>query len=353
MTRFSNRICSALVLVALLAHPLSAAADSPINRRDGFLTLWQSLRREIYDNREAAFSDVAETAPGGREITFAKARGVLDDEEENFDPEGALHLSDALVWLYRTRNVDEPERITAATLSGYLLRYPIADLSDDESGQQPVSEEDLLTLMRMLDEALNTEVHEVSLYGEKFHGKGTAFGETFDMNALTAAHRTYPPNTLVRVTNVANGKSVTVRINDRGPYHPGRDMDLSVAAFTSIADRSLGKINTTFQRLGDATIVQACSDDPPRQQRLSKAIILDPGVPHTLRLGGSLTIASKERFVVRGVRYPDGFTQKMQDFVFPGETYFLKPSVEGEYVFTLGTIDGRKREMTMRVVKCL
>ena len=66
-----------------------------------------------------------------------------------------------------------------------------------------------------------------SWYGPNFHGKLTANGERYDMNAFTAAHRTLPFNTLLRVDNVENGKSVMVRVNDRGPYIPNRIIDLS------------------------------------------------------------------------------------------------------------------------------
>jgi rare lipoprotein A len=70
--------------------------------------------------------------------------------------------------------------------------------------------------------------------------QGTANGETFNPDALTAAHKTLAFNSLVRVTNPANGKSVIVRINDRGPYIDGRCLDLSRAAFATIADLGQG-----------------------------------------------------------------------------------------------------------------
>lgn len=69
-----------------------------------------------------------------------------------------------------------------------------------------------------------------SWYGPKFHGRRTANGETYDQNDFTAAHRTLPFNTLVRVENISNGKSVVVRINDRGPYVGDRIIDLSKKA---------------------------------------------------------------------------------------------------------------------------
>lgn len=77
----------------------------------------------------------------------------------------------------------------------------------------------------------------------------TASGETFDPNAFTAAHTSLPFNSRVRVTNVANGRSVIVRINDRGPFTPGRCLDLSRAAFTAIASLGLGVIDVRYEVL--------------------------------------------------------------------------------------------------------
>jgi rare lipoprotein A len=69
-----------------------------------------------------------------------------------------------------------------------------------------------------------------SWYGRKFHAQKTAIGEPYDMYAMTAAHPTLPLPSYARVTNLANGRSVVVRVNDRGPFHPGRIIDLSYAA---------------------------------------------------------------------------------------------------------------------------
>jgi rare lipoprotein A len=73
-----------------------------------------------------------------------------------------------------------------------------------------------------------------SWYGPGFHGKKTASGETFNTNQLTAAHRTLPFGTKVRVVNKRTGKSVVVRINDRGPFAHGRVIDLSRASAEAI-----------------------------------------------------------------------------------------------------------------------
>jgi rare lipoprotein A len=82
-----------------------------------------------------------------------------------------------------------------------------------------------------------------SWYGPGFHGRRTANGERFDMNALTAAHRTLPLGTQVRVTNTRNGQSVVVRINDRGPYVGHRVIDLSKASAQAIGVSGLTKVS--------------------------------------------------------------------------------------------------------------
>jgi rare lipoprotein A len=84
-----------------------------------------------------------------------------------------------------------------------------------------------------------------SWYGEDHHGRPTASGEIFDQHDFTAAHPTLPLGTKVMVTNLRNGKSVKVRINDRGPFHNKRIIDLSYAAA-----RSIGLV-----RLGHARVV--------------------------------------------------------------------------------------------------
>jgi len=87
-----------------------------------------------------------------------------------------------------------------------------------------------------------TQFGYASWYGPYFHGRKTANGDVFDMNKLTAAHRTLPLGTMVLVTNLDTGRSVTVKINDRGPFADThkRVIDLSKAAFTSIASINSG-----------------------------------------------------------------------------------------------------------------
>jgi rare lipoprotein A len=95
------------------------------------------------------------------------------------------------------------------------------------------------------------QIGRASWYGREHHGRPTASGARFDMNALTAAHRSLPLGTMLRVRNLANGRSVVVRVNDRGPFVDGRIIDLSRAA--------AGRIGLTEQGIGlvSLTVVPA------------------------------------------------------------------------------------------------
>jgi rare lipoprotein A len=81
-----------------------------------------------------------------------------------------------------------------------------------------------------------------SWYGPRFHGKRTANGERFNMYAMTAAHKTLPLSSYAEVTNLKNHRSVIVRINDRGPYHGKRAMDLSYAAAKELGITGTGSV---------------------------------------------------------------------------------------------------------------
>lgn len=84
-------------------------------------------------------------------------------------------------------------------------------------------------------------------YGPGFHGKKTASGQRFDMNKCTAAHRTLPFNTMVKVTNLDNGLSVVVRINDRGPFNKNYCIDLSLAAARKVRLDKSGTANVSIE----------------------------------------------------------------------------------------------------------
>ncbi|MFD1383384.1 septal ring lytic transglycosylase RlpA family protein [Rhodanobacter aciditrophus] len=119
-------------------------------------------------------------------------------------------------------------------LSGVLLM-----LSACSSG--PISHQDAVGF---------SEEGGASYYADKYHGRTTASGERFNQNAMTAAHKRLPFGTRVKVTNLDNGKSIVVRINDRGPFVRGRVIDLSKAAFQRIANTRVGVVEVRVDVLG-------------------------------------------------------------------------------------------------------
>ncbi len=156
-----------------------------------------------------------------------------------------------------------------------LMIFPIAnadgkifkDFGKDGSTIVPVSEKrfsnqvdgdtikkDTLSIEneKMVDEIMertadNISTGVVSWYGGKFHGRKTASGEKYDKHELTAAHKSLPFGTKVKVTNIRNGKSVVVEINDRGPYAKSRVLDLSQAAFSEIGHTNTGVMKVEYE----------------------------------------------------------------------------------------------------------
>lgn len=91
-----------------------------------------------------------------------------------------------------------------------------------------------------------------SWYGTKFHGRRTSSGEPYDMFAMTAAHKTLPLPTYARVTHLGNGKSVVVKVNDRGPFHQGRIIDLSYAAAAKLDMLKTGSAEVEVESIDPA-----------------------------------------------------------------------------------------------------
>ncbi len=96
-----------------------------------------------------------------------------------------------------------------------------------------------------------------SWYGDKFHGRTTANGETYDMYGRTAAHKTLPFDTMVRVTNLDSGQSIVTRINDRGPFHEGRIIDLTRTHADELSFRDRGTVRVSLEVVGGAGVSAA------------------------------------------------------------------------------------------------
>lgn len=117
-----------------------------------------------------------------------------------------------------------------------------------------------------------------SWYGKQFHGRKTASGERYDMFAMSAAHPTLPIPSYARVINKANGKSVIVRINDRGPFHKGRVMDLSYAAASKLGIVQAGSATVEVERVMPQTggVNELAKNNRP-QQLLNDPVYLQLG----------------------------------------------------------------------------
>lgn len=107
-----------------------------------------------------------------------------------------------------------------------------------------------------------TQTGKASWYGKQFHGRKTSSGERFDMNQMTAAHRTLPIPSYAKVTNLANGKEVIVRINDRGPFHSNRVMDMSFGAAKKLGMVNSGTANVRVEQLVPGQLAQAETAKP-------------------------------------------------------------------------------------------
>jgi rare lipoprotein A len=151
-----------------------------------------------------------------------------------------------------------------------------------------------------------------SWYGPKFHGKYTADGEVFDQNALTAAHRTLPLPTIVRVTNLENGRSMKLRVNDRGPFAHGRIIDVSRRAAQLLGFERNGTARVRVQVVeGESRLIASRMQGGPDGQALDTPIVNEdaarkPGVvaqnlappPGGQSATGGPVIADREPVVV-------------------------------------------------------
>lgn len=114
------------------------------------------------------------------------------------------------------------------------------------------------------------EVGMASWYGRKFHGRSTANGERYDMNAMTAAHRTLPLPSMVRVTNLSNGRSVKLRVNDRGPFAKQRIIDVSRRAAQELGFKNKGVTRVRVEILAEESQMLAGRNGGRSSSRASR-----------------------------------------------------------------------------------
>jgi rare lipoprotein A len=161
-------------------------------------------------------------------------------------PSGGDLASDTAQRTAGTNNAGLPARSPAPLAYDSHLGSPPAQDSDAKASPSLANAEPITAGPDVSDFA---QQGRASWYGRAFHGRKTASGERYNMNAMTAAHRTLPLASWVRVTNQTNNKSVVVKINDRGPYVRGRIIDLSSAAATALGMRGMGTSKVTIEGL--------------------------------------------------------------------------------------------------------
>lgn len=143
-----------------------------------------------------------------------------------------------------------------------------------------------------------------SWYGQDFHGKYTANGEIFDLNAMTAAHRTLPMPSVIQVTNLENGRSVQLRVNDRGPFARGRIIDLSrrSAQLLGFEGRGTAKVRVKIlvpESIQAASLAGRSGPEPALAASQPKAAPLDKVAAETLPTPAGVAVASNQPSLVR------------------------------------------------------
>ncbi len=184
--------------------------------------------------------------------TVATQANAVDAQTSltTFSQDNASHIDRVLGEL--TRQHDNASNLVKSARQPTSLALNSSLLTSTDDSSEVTNDEDVLERLTAVASNSVSKFKQSGLaswYGRKFHGRKTASGDTFDMNALTAAHRSLPLNCYVKVTNKTNGKSVVVKVNDRGPFHGNRVLDLSYGAAKQLGITSKGVGNVSIERV--------------------------------------------------------------------------------------------------------
>jgi rare lipoprotein A len=339
---------------------------------------------EIQDQK--IFPDVVYGTWYAKYVTKAKNLGVVSGDSDTglFRPGDTVNLAEILKILVETKQAetslpdsnpypDVPADSWFAPYFEYAKSVSLLDESESENvyPATPVNRGLMAELMYRLAKRPNGyQEGKASYYGSDFHGETTASGEVFDASAFTAAHRTFPFNTWLLVTNPENGKSVTVRVNDRGPYSGDRIIDLSKAAFEAIASLSRGVIDVSVRpasapsgsgtNLGANLLDAAKCSEKSNLRYLSKTsydnITLNNEIPNRLAEGEVLSLsghttssASKvSAFIVDENSNQYSFYGPTENGNFKFNVYFPKTGT-----FDLGLLPGESGNSVIQEIKIL
>lgn len=209
------------------------------------------------------FTDTPSSAWYTNYVAAAKNEGIINGfPDGSFKPEQTVTLAESLKILFESLGdiaflEDNSEHLYNDTSeSDWFVDYTAYAASEgivniySTNTMSPNQDMSRGYLAEVIYRTLTSDKYlfgKATYYGSAVQGNYTASGEIFNMYLMTAAHKTLPFGTIVKVTNLANAKSIEVKINDRGPYGPGRIIDLSEAAFGEIAAYSTGVINAQVE----------------------------------------------------------------------------------------------------------
>ena len=230
--------------------------ENEVTRAEALKMILASSKTEITDGTGLTFSDVVEADWFHSYLNTALNLEIISGYDDGtFKPNETVNRVEALKMLLQARDLSLTEG--GEWYEKYLNfakdhALIVPDASGDYLPSNPVSRGELSEIIYRLykdDYSGAVEYGGATWYGGRFVGTGTASGDIYDSSLLTAAHKTLPFGTIVKITNLANGLSVTVKINDRGPYRDGYVIDLSSAAFEKIANLSTGVLNVRVETL--------------------------------------------------------------------------------------------------------
>lgn len=216
------------------------------------------------------FTDVFAAAWYSRYADAAKKAGIIEGYSDGtFHPEETINLVEALKIFFSSHSditlpetpenfyADAGENTWFSKYTSYAGEHGLINIYSDNTinTEQEMTRGYLAEIIYRTEKSLaeGYMFGKATWYGSAVQGSNTASGEIFDYNLFTAAHRTLPFGTMVDVTNLANGKTVRVKITDRGPFGPGRELDLSSGAFKEIASLGAGVINVQYKAAEPST----------------------------------------------------------------------------------------------------
>lgn len=252
--------------------------DQKINRAETLKILLLGSNISVPDTvTSGGFFDVPKDSWYARFVTKGKQIGIVKGNPDgSFAPERNVNLAEALKMIINTNGFsvdnevegpifpDVPIDLWFAKYFSYAKDNHFFTIGDGAKiyPSQDMSRGYLADLMyRAIIHKKETQQDRkyASYYSDKFNGKGTASGDTFDNSKFTAAHRTLPFGTKVRVININNGESVIVTINDRGPYAEDKIIDLTTAAFETIGSLRSGILPVVIEVVDDSGEIQVAA----------------------------------------------------------------------------------------------